>query len=65
MEQSLENENRIIKTCDVVMNELNVMEENNVEECFSINPSLQSKTGKKMETKNEEMMNQNFKELHN
>jgi hypothetical protein len=40
MEQSLENENRIIKTCDVVMNELNVMEENNVEECFSINPSL-------------------------
>jgi hypothetical protein len=40
MEQSLENENRISETCDVVMNELNVMEENNVEEEFPINTSL-------------------------
>jgi hypothetical protein len=40
MEQSLENENIRSETCDVVINELNVMEENNVEEFFSINPSL-------------------------
>ncbi len=40
MEQSLENEKKKIETCDVVMNEWNFMEENNVEEFFSINPSL-------------------------
>jgi hypothetical protein len=34
MEQSLENEKKKSETCDVVMNELNVMEENNVEEFF-------------------------------
>jgi hypothetical protein len=45
MEHSLKNENRISETCDVVMNELNVMEENNVE-FFSINSSLKSKLEK-------------------
>jgi hypothetical protein len=43
MEQSLENDNKISETCDIVMNDF-VMEENNVEEEFVINLNLQSKT---------------------
>jgi hypothetical protein len=33
------NQNRISETCDIVMNEV-IMEENNVEEKFEVNPSL-------------------------
>jgi len=47
MEQSSKNENKISETCDIARNEV-VMEENNVEEGFTINLSLQFETEKKI-----------------
>jgi hypothetical protein len=41
------------------------MEKNNVEERLVINLSLWYKTKKKLEIKNEQLMNQNLKKFHN
>ncbi len=64
MEQSSKNENIISETCDIVRNGI-VMEKNNVEERLVINLSLWYKTKKKLEIKNEQLMNQNLKKFHN
>jgi hypothetical protein len=64
MEQTSKNENIISETCDIVRNGV-VMEKNNVKEGFAIHLNLQYKTIKKLEIKNEELMNQNLKKFHN
>ncbi len=43
MEHSLENENKLNETCDIFINET-FMEEQNVEEQFEINLSLEFET---------------------
>jgi hypothetical protein len=51
MEQSLENDNKINETCDIIMNEF-VIEKNNVEEEFTINPNLQFEKNWKLKMNN-------------
>ncbi len=63
MEQSSNNEIKLSKTCDIFINKV-IMEKQNVEEKFKINPSLEYEIGGNLQTDNEEIMQQHFKKLH-
>ncbi len=55
------NENKVSEICDIFIYEV-IMEQNNMEEKSKVNLSLQFKTKKNQETKNEEkMMKHNLK----